>query len=347
MKEPDFYTVLGVAPDAEPRVIRAAYRRAAREHHPDRGGTAEQFHQVQAAWDVLGTPDARAAYDSRRRGTGSASSAASPAPTEEGAGFTYSRSDASRSGGRRAAETRTQRRPSGRSSSADRPPVYHPPLSEPEPLNLRLTSQKVHGEVVSGGLFGRRAHRRQERTAQLLEKHVLSSLPAARLFNNVSLEAPALDRKGRPRVPRGAERVDHVLLCGTTLVLVSGTQVPGSTASWDGRALRTAGRTVSLPDLAAAAKRLRISLAQQLQAQSVRVTSLETDWQHVLIAADGDLFHPIVEPRGIANRGAIPLAAGRAMGHVANVLAASGEANLVNRHLVAALRARLSDLDQV
>ncbi|RJN31803.1 J domain-containing protein [Nesterenkonia natronophila] len=346
MNEPDFYTVLGVASDAETQVIRAAYRRAAREHHPDRGGTAEQFHQIQAAWDVLGSPEGRAAYDSRRRRTGSAPSADSPAPTEEGTGFTYSRSETSRGAAHRSAETRTRSRSAARSPQADQPPVYVPPLSDPEPLNLMLTSQKVHGGFSSRGLFGGRALRRQRRTAELLEKHVLSALPAARLFNDVSLEAPTRDRKGTLQVPKGAERVDHVMLCGSTLVLLSGMEVPGATASWDGRALRTMGRRVALPDLATAAKKLRISLSQQLRAQPQQASAVETDWQHILIAADGDLFHPVVEPQGAARRAVTPLAAGRAIGHVVNVLSASGQANLVNRHLIAALRGRVTVLDE-
>lgn len=342
MNEPDFYTVLGVAPDAEPQVIRAAYRRAAREHHPDRGGTAEKFHQIQAAWDVLGSPENRTEYDRRRRRTGSAPSAATPAPTGEGTGFTYSRSEASRGASSRASETRTRRRSTARSPSADQPPVYIPPLSEPEPLNLTLTSQKTHGGFESRGLFGGRARRRQLRTSSLLEKHVLSALPAARLFNDVALEAPELDRKGELRVPKSSDYVDHVLICGSTLVLVSGLEVPSSTASWDGRALRAAGRSVALPDLATATKLLRNSLNRQLRSVGVDDGAITTDWQHVLIAADGDLFHPVVEPQGAGRRGHMPLAAGRAIGHLVNVLSESDQANVVNRHLMAALRSRLA-----
>lgn len=342
MNQPDFYAVLGVAPDADPQTIRAAYRRAARQHHPDRGGSAQEFHQVQAAWDVLGSAEARADYDRRRRGTGSAPSADSPAPAEEGNGFTYSRSGTSRSAARRSAEARTRRRSSTRSPSADRPPAYQPPLSSPEPLNLTLTSQKIHGGFASRGLFSGRSRRRQLRASALLEKHVLSALPAARLFNDVALAAPEPGRSGRARPPKNAERVDHVLLCGSTLVLVSAQEVPGATASWDGRSLRTGGKNLALPDLASAAKRLRIGLARQLQTEAGVVGDLETDWQHVLLASDGDLFHPVVEPQGAGRQGPAPLAAGRAIGHLVNVLAESDRANLVDRNLMAALRTRLT-----
>jgi hypothetical protein len=46
-------------------VIRDAYRRAAREHHPDRAGDASAAHmaEVNRAWQVLGDPVERRRYD--------------------------------------------------------------------------------------------------------------------------------------------------------------------------------------------------------------------------------------------------------------------------------------------
>jgi len=41
--------VLGVDSSATPNEIRAAYRRKSREHHPDNGGDANEFHRVQQA----------------------------------------------------------------------------------------------------------------------------------------------------------------------------------------------------------------------------------------------------------------------------------------------------------
>ncbi|GFZ82239.1 J domain-containing protein [Nesterenkonia alkaliphila] len=336
MSDPDFYAVLGVSPDAEPQAIRAAYRRAARQHHPDRGGSAEKFHQVQSAWEVLGSPESRAEYDRGRRHPGSAASAETPVPAGEGAGFTYSRSAQPRG-----TRTRTSQRQARRSPSADKPVAYEPPLSSPEPLNLTLTSQKVHGGFPAKGLFGGRSQRRQQRTAELLEKHVLSALPAARLFNSVSLAPAANPGKGRRRSGKAAA-VDHVLVCGPILLLVSALEVPGGTASWDGASLRTSGKSLPLPDLAASARQLRTSLTQQLQQEHGAAPAVETDWQHVLLAADGDLFHPVVEPQGAGRSGPVPLAAGRAIGHLVNVLAASERANLVERRLMAALRSRLA-----
>ena len=344
MREQDYYAVLGLDPDADSRAVRAAYRRAAREHHPDRGGSAEQFHRIQEAWEVLGSPQSRADYDRRR--TGAARSADTPEPTEEGTGFTYSRSSTDRGAPDQPAGTRARRGSAARSASAGRPPVYEPPLAEPEPLRLPLTSQKVHGEFRARGLFGGgKVARRHRRIIQILEKHVLSDLPAARLFNDVYINALTTDKKGQRRPAKNAERTDHVLLCGHTLMLVSSLEVPATTASWDGRSLRAAGRSIPLPDLSAQAKKLRNVLTAHLQGAYGQESSLTLDVQHVLLAADGDLFHPVVESLGPGRHGQTPLAAGRAIGHIANVLGSADRANLVDRRLMAALRGQLASPD--
>ncbi len=62
----DLYQVLQVAPDAEPEVIRAAYRALAQKHHPDAGGTQERMAELNRAWAVLGEPQARRHYDRGR-----------------------------------------------------------------------------------------------------------------------------------------------------------------------------------------------------------------------------------------------------------------------------------------
>lgn len=46
-----WFDVLGCAPDAEPDEVRAAYKSARKRAHPDHGGTDEQFHKVQQAYD--------------------------------------------------------------------------------------------------------------------------------------------------------------------------------------------------------------------------------------------------------------------------------------------------------
>ena len=59
----DYYQVLGVDKTASQDDIKRAYRRLASKHHPDRGGDAEEFKRVQEAYDTLGDPERRAAYD--------------------------------------------------------------------------------------------------------------------------------------------------------------------------------------------------------------------------------------------------------------------------------------------
>ncbi|GGF34029.1 DnaJ domain-containing protein [Subtercola lobariae] len=58
------YEVLGVTATSSDEEVRRAYRQRLRETHPDTGGSAVLFHAVQQAWEVVGTPEARAAYDS-------------------------------------------------------------------------------------------------------------------------------------------------------------------------------------------------------------------------------------------------------------------------------------------
>src|SRR5689334_10705263 len=78
----DYYEILGVAPDADGDEIQRAYRRRAREHHPDvssRPGSEEQFKAVSEAYAVLSDPQRRRRYDATRTGRGRNSAAASRA----------------------------------------------------------------------------------------------------------------------------------------------------------------------------------------------------------------------------------------------------------------------------
>ncbi len=62
----DLYDLLGVARDADGDTIKKAYRKLARQLHPDVNPdpeTQEKFKEVSAAYEVLSDPQKRAAYD--------------------------------------------------------------------------------------------------------------------------------------------------------------------------------------------------------------------------------------------------------------------------------------------
>ena len=64
MEYKDYYKVLGVDRNADAAAIKKAYRKLARKYHPDVNPDAEaQFKEVGEAYDVLGDPEKREAYD--------------------------------------------------------------------------------------------------------------------------------------------------------------------------------------------------------------------------------------------------------------------------------------------
>ena len=67
MSKRDYYEVLGVARGASDADLKAAFRKLAMQHHPDRNpGDNEcehRFKECNEAYEVLRDPDKRAAYD--------------------------------------------------------------------------------------------------------------------------------------------------------------------------------------------------------------------------------------------------------------------------------------------
>ena len=62
----DFYQVLGVPRTADAKEIQRAYRKLARENHPDVNkspGAEDRFKEISEAYDVLSDPDTRSRYD--------------------------------------------------------------------------------------------------------------------------------------------------------------------------------------------------------------------------------------------------------------------------------------------
>jgi len=63
----DYYEILGVTRTADDAGLKAAFRKLAMEHHPDRNGGCEdasgRFKEINEAYSVLSDPQKRAAYD--------------------------------------------------------------------------------------------------------------------------------------------------------------------------------------------------------------------------------------------------------------------------------------------
>lgn len=220
-----YYDILGVPPEADPKAIKNAYRRAARLAHPDLGGSAARFHDVSVAYETLGDPQLRERYDAEtgrrrtpsQRGAETAPSGAGPARAPQPARTRVEDEDAARSA-----------------------PTYLPPFSPSAPpaVPLILAGKQVHGSPRQPGMFGRlnagvRARIDGElRTAALLERTLLPTYPAARLVNGLDFD----DRNGT--------EAGHVLLAGYRLAVIDSFTAPPGNFSWDGQSLRHQGRPV-------------------------------------------------------------------------------------------------------
>ena len=61
--KPDYYKTLGVSKNATAEEIKKAYRKLARENHPDAGGDEEKFKDINEAYEVLSDEKKLAIYD--------------------------------------------------------------------------------------------------------------------------------------------------------------------------------------------------------------------------------------------------------------------------------------------
>ena len=84
----DPYKTLQVDREADPEVIRAAYRRLALKYHPDGDagpGSGRRMAELNAAWEVLRDAGRRAAYDAARRAGDAAAASVDPSPRKTAA----------------------------------------------------------------------------------------------------------------------------------------------------------------------------------------------------------------------------------------------------------------------
>ena len=66
MNKKDYYEVLGVPKDADDKTIKSAFRKLAKQYHPDvskEPNAAEKFKEAQEAYAVLSDPEKRSQYD--------------------------------------------------------------------------------------------------------------------------------------------------------------------------------------------------------------------------------------------------------------------------------------------
>lgn len=144
-----FYDLLGVPQNATTEEIRSAYRRLSKTYHPDQGGTAAFFRQLQLAHETLTDPAQRAEYDRSLRAS------ASPPPQDPRPGPQGQWQNSSQwSGHQTQAGSFSQRQP------PSAPQNYR--LNNAQPAYRRFLATWSRAINAFAGITGRRGRRRQE-----------------------------------------------------------------------------------------------------------------------------------------------------------------------------------------
>jgi len=257
------YQVLGVAVTASTQEIKVAYRKAARLSHPDHGGDPERFRAVTLAYEVLVDERARARYDANY-GAGKSDWGN---PAQSSGGFTTAWEAGT--------DSHATMRSSGPRPKASDPAVFVPPLGEPGGLLPEDVARlQMHGLPRKRGIFGAEARiRREQRTMQLLLRHVVAQQPSARLINGL-------------KAPDGKTHIDHAVLAGYRLALIDSMVLPHGAYAWDGERLLHGGRSVLPPLLAHSVRHIQ-ELFPELHV---------TGWTMVLGPGD-NLHEPVIDRR--------------------------------------------------
>ncbi|GAB4099850.1 J domain-containing protein [Sinomonas halotolerans] len=311
---PSHYEVLGVPVTASVAEIKRAYRRAARQHHPDHGGDPLEFRRVTLAFEVLSRPDRRTAYD-RSYFTSSPQREEQGGRREEHSGRREEHSGRAEGAPSAAAGTTADggvhahaRRTAGQRSQWAEPAVYEPPFAEGVvPLvPADIAARPEHGEPRRRGLFGAEARIQRERsTAALIRRQVLAQIPSARLLNGL-------------RSPADSAHIGHAVLAGYRLALVESMLVPRGNYAWDGAHLVHGSRTVAPPLLAHQVRHFQ-NLFPELNVQGF-----------VLVATpDGNPHEPVIDVRRGAEGIIEPLNASKFVRELRHFLSSGPQPNTV------------------
>ncbi len=205
--EPDYYGLLEIPRTASDGEIRAAYRRLARQHHPDANpdpAAESRMRRLNEAWETLRDPERRSLYDRRlpraaaparpSRPMRRPAAPAAPRPRPQAPWFTE---DAPREDAR-----------PGATFTGDATIDWYaklgvrPTASRQEILKaLSRLAAELSGADISATEFTRRRNEMREAWAVLGDQHVRASYDRAR---KASAASPAPASAAAPNPPRGA-----------------------------------------------------------------------------------------------------------------------------------------------
>ena len=63
----NYYDMLDISESASNKEIKQAFKKLAKEHHPDRGGDTTKFKEANEAYDTLKNPSKKQEYDTLRK----------------------------------------------------------------------------------------------------------------------------------------------------------------------------------------------------------------------------------------------------------------------------------------
>jgi curved DNA-binding protein CbpA len=59
----NYYAILGISPEVSDEEVKTRFNELFLEKHPDKGGSEEEFKQINNAYEALGNPHRRLKYD--------------------------------------------------------------------------------------------------------------------------------------------------------------------------------------------------------------------------------------------------------------------------------------------